>query len=124
MAVTIDAAQGSRLFSVRPANTSDTDAFEATLQTELTKLFVCNNTGGALTFRLHHVLAGGSASLDNALYYDKSVAANDTLIFGGDTPNGGIHMAEGDKLVVRSSSGNGLAFNGYGVTATIAPENL
>lgn len=123
MSAQINAAQGSRLFWNRPADTAEHTAFTATLQTEVTKLFVTNNTGGALTFRLWHVPAGGSAGLDNALFYDKSVAANDTYIFGGDTPNGGIHMDEGDFLVVRSSSGNGLGFNGYGVTASIAPEN-
>lgn len=122
MAVTIDAAQGSRLFSVRPADTAEATAFTASIQTELTKLFVCNNTAAPLAFRLWHVTNGDVSSLTNAIYYDKAVPANDTVIFGGDTPNGGIHLEEGDFLVVRSASANGLAFNGYGVTATIAPE--
>lgn len=120
----IGAAEGSRLFSSRPADTAETTVFTASLATELMRLFICNNTGGAITFRVHHVPAGGAAGIDNALWYDKSIAANDTFQFGGDTNNGGIHLEEDDFIVVRASTGNALSFNGYGVTANIAPGNL
>ncbi len=119
----IGAAEGSRLFASRPADTNDTTVFTATINTELTRLLICNNTGGAVTFRFYHVPEGGAAGLDNALWYDKSIAANDTFSFAGDTNNGGIHMEEGDFLVVRSSSGNALGFHGYGVGANIAPKD-
>lgn len=119
----IEGAQGSRLFNTRPTDTADTLAFTATLNTELTKLLVCNTTGGAVTFRFYHLPEGVAvSSLDYALWYDKSVAANDTFIFGGETGNGGIQLEEGDTILVRSATANALAFQGYGITASIAPE--
>lgn len=119
--MTLSAAQGSRLASVRPANTSDTLAFTATLDTEVTRVYVCNTSANARTFRLHHVNAGGSVSLDNALYYDKALAANDSFELFSDAPNSGLQLKTGDMLYVRSSNANDLAFNIYGVTADIAP---
>lgn len=118
----IDGAQGSRLNTViRPATTGETVAFVATLDTEITRVFVCNNTAGAVAFRLYHVPEGGVAGLDNALYYDKAVAANDTFTLGGDTNNGGIQLKTGESIVVRTATSNALGFHLYGVTASIAP---
>lgn len=117
----IGAAQGSRLASVRPTNTADTLLFTATLDTEVTLAFITNVTAGALAFRLHHVVEGGSVSLDNALYYDHAIAANDTFKEFVASANAGIQLKTGDALWVRSSSANGIAFNVYGVTASIAP---
>lgn len=117
------AAEGSRLFANRPTNDSNATVFTATLLTEITRLLICNNTAGAVAFRLYHVPSGGAAGLDNALWYDKSIAANDTFSFAGDTNNGGIHLEEGDFIVIRSATGNALGFHGYGVTANIAPKD-
>lgn len=119
--MSIEAAQGSRLASVLPTNTSDTTAFTATLDTEVTRMFVTNLTGGALTFRVHHVPSGQAVANQYALYYDHALAANDTFELFSDATNSGIQLKEGDFLSVRSSSGNGIAFNMYGVTASIAP---
>lgn len=117
------AAEGSRIFTTRPGDTNTATVFTATLLTELTRLLVCNTTGGAVTFRLYHIPAGELVDLDYAVWYDKSVAANDTFTFGGDTNNGGIHLEEGDMIAVRSSSADALVFHGYGVTANIAPKD-
>lgn len=113
-------AQGSRLAVLRPADTNPATIFTASLNTEITKIFVANVTNGALTFRLFHGLAGDSYDQDNALYYDVSVAANTTMVLEGMTPNGGIMMQPDETLGVRSSSGDGLNFSVYGVTAPIA----
>ncbi len=116
-------AQGSRLFRSRPTNTTDVLAFTASVGTEITRLLVCNNTGSAATFRVYHLPTGVSASaLDYALWYDVSVAANTTFLFGGDGGNAGIHLEEGESIVVRSGTGNSLGFHAYGVTASIAPR--
>ena len=113
-------AQGSRLAVLRPADTTAATIFTATLNTEITKIFVANVTGGALTFRLFHGASGDSYDQDNALYYDVSVAANTTLVLEGLTPNGGIMMEPDEILGVRSSAGDGINFSVYGVTAPIA----
>ena len=118
----IGAAEGSRLFMSRPSDTNNATVLTVTVNTELTKLLICNNTGSGVAFRLYHVPSGGTAGLDNVLWYDKQVAANDTFIFGGDTNNGGIHLEEGDSIVIRSATGDALGFHGYGVTANIAPS--
>jgi hypothetical protein len=115
-------ALGSRLAVIRPADTLANLAFTAALNTEITKIFVCNVTGGALTFRLFHGLAGDSFDEENALYYDAAVAANSTVVVEGMSPNAGLLMQPEEILGVRSSSANGLTFSIYGVTAPIAEQ--
>lgn len=117
----INAAQGSRLASIRPAVTTDQLAFTATLDTEITRLLVCNNTAGAVAFRVYHVPAGGSPGLDNALYYDKTIAANDSFDFSIGAANAGIHLKTAEMLYVKTGTANALGFQVYGVTASIAP---
>jgi hypothetical protein len=117
----IEAAQGSRLASVLPTDTSNTTAFTATLDTEVTRMFVTNLSAGALTFRVFHVPADVVLGNVHALYYDHALAANDTFELFSDATNSGVQLKEGDTIVVRSSSGNNIAFNLYGVTASIAP---
>jgi hypothetical protein len=119
--MTVEAAQGSRIALLRPANTNAALAFTTTMDTEVTRVFVCNSAASARSFRLYHVLAGASVGLDYALFYDKAVAANDTFEFYGLSTNGGIQLKEGDTLHVRSSNADDLTFHVYGVTASIAP---
>ncbi len=120
----IEAAQGSRLFNARPADTNDATPFIATLNTEITKLLVCNNTGSAATFRFYHLPAGETVSdIEFALWYNKSVAANDTFIFGGDTGNGGIALEIGDRIIIQAGTADALSFQCYGVTQSIAPND-
>lgn len=115
-------ALGSRLAVLRPANTTAATIFTASLNTEITKIFVANVTAGTLTFRVFHGASGDSYDEDTALYYDVAIDANATVEIFADTPNGGIMMQEGEILGVRSSSGNGLNFSVYGVVAPIAAE--
>src|SRR5258706_1203014 len=120
--MTVNAAQGERLARVRPANTSDTLAFTASLPTEVTRLLIANNTAGAIAFRLYHVTGAGAFGIDNAVWYDKSVAANDTFIDQATNDNAGIQLAAGDTIGVRTATANALVFHIYGVTASIAPQ--
>lgn len=123
--MTSDAAQGSRLASLRPLTGGDELLFTATLDTEVTRLFVANVDPAASSMRLHHVVAGGSVSQDNALVFDLVVApASEPVQIFADTANAGIQLKAGDTLWVRSSTGGRLAFNLYGVTASIAPGVL
>jgi hypothetical protein len=115
-------ALGSRLAVLRPTDTTAATIFTASLNTEITKIFVANVTSGALTFRLFHGASGDSYDQDNALYYDVNVAANATMVLEGMSPNCGIMMQPDEILGVRSSAGNGLNFSVYGVTAPIAEQ--
>lgn len=122
--MTMEGAQGSRLFRARQNDTNNATVFTASLPTEITRILVANTTGSAATFRLFHVAVGGTADQTSALYYDVSVPANTTFAFGGDTNNGGIHLEEGETIVFREGTANALTIHGYGVTASVAPEVL
>lgn len=119
-----DQVAGSRLASTRPAINTDTLAFTASMATEITRGFVVNVDSSAHTFRIYHVPAGGSPGSDNAIYWDKTVAANDTFDLQTSGGNSGIHMAENDMIYVRSNSAALVSFQIYGVTTSIAPEKL
>lgn len=120
--MSVEAGQGSRLASLCPGDTAANLAFTATLDTEITRLLVTNLTAGALTFRIWHVAAADSPTQppESALYYDHAVAANDTFELRSDATNSGIQLKVDDELWIRSSSASALAFNLYGVTASIA----
>lgn len=117
----VEAAQGSRLFSNRPAGTGDTLAFTAVMDTEVTRMFICNTTALAAAFRVYHCLAGDAPGVNNALFYDKQVAANDTYLLASDATNSGIQLKVGDTIYIKSGTGGALGFQAYGVTASIAP---
>lgn len=114
-------AQGSRLASLRPLSGDDEMLFEATLDTEATRIFVTNVGGAATDMRLHHVADGDNPDQENALFYDYSIDTGQTLQVFADALNSGIQMKEGESLWVRSGVGGNLTFNVYGVTASIAP---
>lgn len=116
-------ASGARLAAARPLTGSDTLLFTASIDTEVTRLMLCNITTGAVLFRLHHVVAGGSVAQENALYYDKSLAANDTLAIVAEVENGGIKLAPGDALWVRSPTGGSITYTAYGITAHTSPRS-
>lgn len=117
-----DAAKAQRLASAAPANTSNATLFTATLITEITRLHVCNLTGGAATFRLWHVPAGGAVADQYALIYDFSMAANDWLAQENFNVGTGLVLEPGDFLVIRSGTAGALAFNLYGLTPEVSPR--
>jgi hypothetical protein len=118
----IGAAQGSRIASLRPLSGSDELLFTATLDTEVTRIFVANVDPSTSNFRLHHVVAGGTITQENALFYDVLIApASAPLQVIADAANSGIQLKTGDTLWVRSSTGGRLSINVYGVTTSIAP---
>ena len=78
-------------------------------QTTISSFVACNRTGSAITFRLSAHVAGASADDKQYLFYDKSVAANDTL-----TVVIGITLGQADVLKVYASAVN-MSFNLFGV---------
>jgi len=78
-------------------------------QTTISSFVACNRTGSAITFRLSVHVAGASADDKQYLFYDKSVAANDTL-----TVVIGMTLGQADVLKVYASAVD-MSFNLFGV---------
>ena len=111
-------ARGILLGQLSPSDATDQAFITASVRTEITHLFVCNTTGGALTFRLFHDVGGSTYATSNALFYDKNVPANDTIEIISQCLFGGIVLAPTDTLGVRSSVANNLTFTAYGTYET------
>ncbi len=112
-------AQGSRLAQTRPADTNAATAFTATINTEVTRVTVCNVTSSATTFRLFHAEDAESLNEDTALYWDVALAANTTIDILSESNNAGITLKATDKLGVRSGTADAVNFTVYGVTAAV-----
>jgi hypothetical protein len=78
-------------------------------QTTTSSLVVCNRTTGALTFRVSVRVNGAGADNKQYLYYDKSVAANDSF-----TAVLGLTLYQGDVITTYASA-TGLTFSVFGV---------
>ena len=78
-------------------------------QTTVSSFVVCNRTGGAVSFRLSIHVNDASADNKQYLYYDKSVAANETF-----TAVLGLTLGQNDVVKVYAG-GTGLSFNMFGV---------
>jgi len=95
-----------------PAATTETDLVTATTGTIVSSLIVCNRGATVTTFRISHSVAGGATATKDYIYYDVSIAANETFI-----ATVGITMANTDKI--RCFAGNtNLSFNAYGSEIT------
>jgi hypothetical protein len=77
-------------------------------QTTISSIVAANRTGSAITFRLSVHVGGAGADDKQYLYYDKSVAANDSLAIVI-----GITLNQTDVLKVYTSAVN-MSFNVFG----------
>ena len=77
-------------------------------QTTVSSIVAANRTGSAITFRLSVHVAGASANDKQFIYYDKSVAANDSL-----TLVIGITLDQTDVIKVYTSAVD-MSFNMFG----------
>ena len=93
-----------------PSATTNTVLYTLTdmTQTTVSSIVAANRTGSAITFRLSVHVAGAGADDKQYLYYDKSVAANDTL-----TIVIGITLNQTDVIKVYASAVN-MSFNIFG----------
>jgi len=78
-------------------------------QTTVSSLVICNRTGGALTYRVSVHVADASADDKQYLYYDKTLAANETF-----SAVLGLTLNQSDVVKVYASN-TGLSFNMFGV---------
>lgn len=99
------------LGQVDPAATTTTTLYTTPNlnQTTCSSLVVCNRNGTAATFRVSIHVNDATADNKQFLYYDKQVAANDTL-----AAILGITLNQNDVIKVYAS-GTGLSFNLFGV---------
>ena len=81
-------------------------------QTTISSIVAANRTGSAITFRLSVHVGGAGADDKQYIYYDKSVAANDSLPIVI-----GITLNQTDVLKVYTSAVD-MSFNIFGCEST------
>ena len=98
------------LGQARPLDTNNADLITvgASKYHVLSTLTVCNTTATAATFRAF-ATTGAAGAEGNAIAYDVSVAANDSLFL-----TLGVTMDASDKLIVRSGTASALTFTAFG----------
>ena len=111
-------AQGSQLAQTRPSGTTAGAAFTASIQTEITRIFITNTTGSGATFSIYHDDDGTTYDQTTALFYGVSIPANTTTEFSCN-PGAGIQIRADGKLAVQSNTGSALTFSIYGITAQV-----
>lgn len=99
------------LGQVRPADTSNAELYTAPAGTEtiVSTLAVTNVTALAATIRIFVVPSGQSASEDNALVYDPSLAPRTVQGF-----TIGLTLAAGDKIIVATGTASSVTFQAFG----------
>ena len=102
------------LGQVAPSATTTTTLYTVPdkAMTTISSIVAANSTGSAITFRLSVHVDGAGADDKQYLYYDKSVAANDSL-----TIVIGITLNQDDVLKVYTSAVD-MSFNVFGCETT------
>ena len=102
------------LGQVDPSATTTTTLYTVPdkTMTTVSSIVAANRSGSAITFRLSVHVEGASADDKQYLYYDKSIAANDSL-----TIVIGITLNQTDVVKVYTSAVN-MSFNMFGCETT------
>lgn len=114
------AAPAILVAQVAPAVMTMNEIFSAVgnPRVEITCIVVANTTGTAATFSLcHDYDANGSPSFGkgNALWWDKSVPANDSFVWEANFGGGGIPVGKVGSLGLQVGTADALAVTIYGV---------
>jgi len=98
------------LGQVAPSATTETDLYTVpgSTSTVVSTITVCNRSASPVLFRISASVAGGATATKDYIYYDATVAANDTF-----SATLGITLAATDKLRVYASA-NTLSFSAFG----------
>jgi hypothetical protein len=98
------------LGQVSPSTTTETDLYTvpALTSTVCSSIVVCNRGGTQTTFRVSISQGGGSTVNKDYIYYDVTLAGNDTFI-----ATIGITLATTDKIKVYSGNSS-LSFQAFG----------
>lgn len=89
----------------------------------MTLIVVANTTGASATCRVYHDNTGTTYGVTKALYYDKSVPANDSIVLSFGSENAGIAIKPGGSIGIRSGTAGALTFSAYGVVQQQPPQN-
>jgi hypothetical protein len=97
-----------------PNATTETDLYTVPASTSAvcSTITICNRAATAATFRVSVSAGGGATASKDYLYYDVTVAGNDTF-----AATFGMTLATTDKVRVYASTAN-LSFNLFGQETT------
>ena len=109
-------ASGSLLAQSRPAGTTAVTAFAASMRTEITRIVVCNTTGSAAAFSIYHDDDGTTFDETTALYFGQTLAANTSVVVEAAAVGGGVTVADGGAIGIKTGTGSALTFSISGVT--------
>ena len=105
---------GQQLAQLAPADTNNASLYspgDGLVGVNITQLIIANNTAGAIAARVFFDHDGTTYDATTALYYDKSIGANDSLVQALD-----IWMSDtAGNIAVRSATNNALSFTIFGV---------
>ena len=109
---------GALLAQARPGGTSAVEAYvaPAAQRVEVTRIVVANTTGSAVAMSLFHDDAGGDTfTAATALYFAKSVPANDSIVIAADAVGTGFPLSAGGQIGIQTATADALTFSVYGV---------
>ena len=108
------------LLAQAEAPTTAATLFTASIETELTRVVLCNTSGVARTFRMFHDDTGAAAfTAANALYYDRALAIAETLLIDAQSEDVGFQIARGGRVAFEASD-TGVTVSIYGITTDTA----
>jgi allophanate hydrolase subunit 2 len=122
-------AKGTQLAQVHPTSAA---TFETVLSgngrdapvIEITTIVLANTFASSVTFRLCHDVDGTVSTAPTALYWDKTIAANDTLIIQGQHPSGGFFLGKNGALRLSVGTASTITCTVYGVTSNVQDRAL
>lgn len=115
-------AQSSQLAQVRPSVSTPVAAYEASVDTEITLILICNTEDSDRVFSIYHDDDGNTFNDGTALYRGLTIAANNTYVIELPSPGAGISVARGGILAVQAHSPSSLTFSVYGTTTNITGQ--
>lgn len=89
------------------------------LRVEITRVVICNTTGGAGAASLFHDDDGTTYNNTTALMFAENVAANSRVELFTQGPNGGIHVSKNGTIGFTDSLAGGLTISIYGISQII-----
>jgi hypothetical protein len=75
----------------------------------VTNITICNTSSSRVTIRLHHVGAGETANVGNALFYDLEMQGNTTI-----SDDAIRFLMNGEKVFAQASTASVVSFLIYG----------
>ena len=112
-----NATSASLLAQSRLPNTNAASLYTAVYKTEITAIYIANNTGSGVAYGVHHDQAGTTYDESNALYFDVTLAANTTTVITNGEIGTNITIEPTDSIGIRSATGDALTFSLYGIVA-------